>query len=206
MRKDLTKENLYEGVKLLVDTEEQNPHAILRQAKLFTLASIGFQYLLFAAQKKAGAYIVRFENPYLAEKVAFKAKDPTTRKFLSSLLLPRRLKYKSSTFYLDYFNLSSWNLTNEIPQDKFRMALMIEDSHKRPLLDEVSILDESFSSLPENYHYTSLKELCPRTLYISTKQNELNVPFLEFPFIKGEKEDLPHCKISKEISLEDFDD
>ena len=92
--KDLSKEDLYESVKTLVETEEEHIH--LDQQKLFTLFSVAFQYLLFKSTKEPGAYILRIEDSALAEKLAKKSKDPSTRRFVQSLLLPRKLKYQKS--------------------------------------------------------------------------------------------------------------
>src|SRR6476661_2229035 len=100
MSGDITKQDLYEGVKTLIETDAVHVH--LPQQKLFTLFSIGFQYLLFESTRKPGAYIIRVEDGQLAEKLAKKAKDPSTRKFMSSLLISRKLKYERSVFYIDY--------------------------------------------------------------------------------------------------------
>ncbi|MEX1099848.1 MAG: hypothetical protein WEB87_05450, partial [Bacteriovoracaceae bacterium] len=88
--RDLTKEALYEGVKLLVDSDSSHIH--LPQQKLYTLFSIGFQYLLYKSTKEAGHYIIRVEDSYLLDKLQKKSKDQSTRRFMQSLALPRRLK------------------------------------------------------------------------------------------------------------------
>ena len=107
---DISKQDLYEGVKTLIEAESNHIH--LTQQKLFTLFSIGFQYLLFQSTKKPGAYIVRVEDGILADKLAKKSKDPSSRKFMQSLLIPRKLKYEKSVFYLDYFLCNYlWYLT-----------------------------------------------------------------------------------------------
>ena len=111
-RKDLTKELLYEGVKTLLESNKNHIH--LPQQKLYTLFSLAFQYMLYNSTKDAGAYIIRIEDGQLAEKLARKAKDDVTRKFMQRLMLPRRLKYGNSTFYLDFFHIGSWSTVNEI--------------------------------------------------------------------------------------------
>ena len=88
MKRDLNKNDLYESVKALVECESSHIH--LHQHKLFTLFSVAFQYLLYMSTKKPGAYIIRIEDSQLAEKIARKAKDLSSRKFLQTLLLPRK--------------------------------------------------------------------------------------------------------------------
>ena len=78
MSNDLTKQDLYEGVKTLIETDAIHVH--LPQQKLFTLFSVGFQYLLFQSTRNPGSYVIRVEDGHLAEKLAKKAKDPSTRK------------------------------------------------------------------------------------------------------------------------------
>ena len=83
-KKDLDKSTLYEAVKTLVEHPAKHIH--LDQQKLFTLFSIAFQYILFRSTKHPGHYIIRIEDPSLAEKLARKAKDETTRKFIGRLI------------------------------------------------------------------------------------------------------------------------
>ena len=80
-KNDLPKETLYEGVKTLIESEA--PHIHLSQQKLYTLFSVGFNYLLFRSTKEAGHYIIRVEDSYLLEKLQKKSKDTTTRSFSS---------------------------------------------------------------------------------------------------------------------------
>src|SRR5690606_7633579 len=95
-------------------------HIHLCQQKLYTLFSIAFQYLLYQSSKNNGAYIIRVEDSFLAEKLARKAKDETSRKFMARLLHTRKLRYERSTFYLDYFNLQSWSLTADLPKSRLK--------------------------------------------------------------------------------------
>lgn len=88
---DLSKEHLYEGVKQLVEAETNKIH--LNQPKLYTLMSLGFQYLLYLSTKTPGAYLIRIEESILADKLMKKSKDPSTRKFLAKLLTTRKLNY-----------------------------------------------------------------------------------------------------------------
>jgi len=114
-KQDLTKKVLYDAVKTLVETSDQHIH--LNQHKLFTLFSIAFQYILFISTKKPGHYIIRIEDAMLTDKLVRKSKDTTTRKFLQSLILPRKLRYGKSMFHLDFFNMNSWSKTMELPRE-----------------------------------------------------------------------------------------
>lgn len=186
MSGDLSKNDLYEGVKTLI--ESNDPHIHLPQQKLFTLFSIGFQYLLFLSTKNPGSYIIRVEDGILADKLAKKAKDPSTRKFMQSLLIPRKLKYEKSVFYLDFFNITSWNITNDIPKEKIRGALVVKNSSARPMMeideDETSILEQ----LPEHHFIDVLKVFVPKTVTIAIDEKFDNCIEVNFPFIKKEKE------------------
>jgi len=186
MSGDLSKNDLYEGVKTLV--EAKNKHLNLPQQKLFTLFSIGFQFLLFQSTKKPGAYIIRVEDGILADKLAKKSKDPSTRKFMQSLLIPRKLKYEKSVFYLDYFNYTSWNLTNDIPKEKIQGAIIIRNTSSKPMmeidLEEDSVLDQ----MPPNHYYVTLKEFVPKIITIAFEENLEDSENINFPFIKKEKE------------------
>lgn len=202
MSGDLSKTDLYEGVKTLVETEDK--HILLPQQKLFTLFSIGFQYLLFQSTKKPGAYIIRVEDGILADKLAKKAKDPSSRKFLQSLLIPRKLKYERSVFYLDYFNYTSWNLTNDIPKDKIQGALIIKNSSSRPMteidIEEENVLDQ----LPEHHYLTTLKTFSPKTITIAIDEKFDDCVTVNFPFIKKEKDrSVSGVTINEDIEWDD---
>lgn len=189
MSNDLTKQDLYEGVKTLIETDAVHVH--LPQQKLFTLFSIGFQYLLFQSTRKPGAYIIRVEDGHLAEKLAKKAKDPSTRKFMQSLLIPRKLKYEKSVFYLDYFHMGSWNMTSEIPKDKIQAALVVKNTSSRPMMEiEMEEVDEtSFPDTIKNGQYLkTLMESAPRTITIAFEEMFEGTTQVSFPFIKKEKE------------------
>jgi hypothetical protein len=190
---DLSKTELYEGVKLLLETHERQKHLHLNQHKLFTLFSLAFQYLLFCSTKQPGAYIIRAEDSHLADKLARKAKDPSTRKFMASLLIPRKLKYGNSLFFLDFFHLTSWNLTKDIPPEKVKAALIIKNTSTRPMNEmgttdsEEEDQDFAFENLPENYFLSSLVELAPKTMTIAFESVFPELETLEFPFIKKDK-------------------
>lgn len=189
MSGDITKQDLYEGVKTLIETDAVHVH--LTQQKLFTLFSIGFQYLLFESTRKPGAYIIRVEDGQLAEKLAKKAKDPSTRKFMNSLLLSRKLKYERSVFYIDYFHMGSWNMTNEIPRDKIKAALVVKNTSAKLMMefDEKEEGDQAFIDTIKNQDYLkSLMEFVPRTITIAFEETFPGTTAVTFPFIKKEKE------------------
>ncbi|MFA6235718.1 MAG: hypothetical protein WC635_00215 [Bacteriovorax sp.] len=189
MSNDLTKQDLYEGVKTLIETDAIHVH--LPQQKLFTLFSVGFQYLLFQSTRNPGAYIIRVEDGHLAEKLAKKAKDPSTRKFMQSLLMPRKLKYEKSVFYLDYFHMGSWNMTSEIPRDKIQAALVVKNTSSRPML-EIEMEDSEETTVPDTIkngqYLKTLMETAPRTITIAFEETFEGTTQVTFPFIKKEKE------------------
>lgn len=189
MSNDLSKQDLYEGVKTLIETDAVHVH--LPQQKLFTLFSLGFQFLLFQSTKNPGAYIIRVEDGHLAEKLAKKAKDPSTRKFMQSLLIPRKLKYEKSVFYLDYFHLGSWNMTNEIPKDKIQAALIVKNTSSKPMM-EIEMDDNEEDSVPDTIkngqYLKTLMQNVPRTIAIAFEENYEDTVQITFPFIKKEKE------------------
>ncbi len=190
MSSDLTKQDLYEGVKTLIETDAVHIH--LPQQKLFTLFSVGFQFMLFQSTRKPGAYIVRVEDGHLAEKLAKKAKDPSTRKFMQSLLIPRKLKYEKSVFYLDYFHLGSWNLTSEISKDKIQAALIVKNTSSKPMLEIESEDGEDNSAIIDtikNQDYLKvLMDFVPKTITIAFEETFESTTPINFPFIKKEKE------------------
>jgi hypothetical protein len=189
MSNDLSKQDLYEGVKTLIEADA--PHVHLPQQKLFTLFSIGFQFLLFHSTRSPGAFIIRVEDGFLAEKLAKKAKDPSTRKFMQSLLIPRKLKYEKSVFYLDYFHLGSWNMTSEIPKEKIQAALIVKNTSSRPMLD-IEMNETEDDSVPDTIkngeYFKSLMSSVPRTITIAFEETFEGTTQVNFSFIKKEKE------------------
>lgn len=208
MSGDLSKQDLYEGVKTLIETDAVHIH--LPQQKLFTLFSLGFQFLLFHSTRKPGAYIIRVEDGHLAEKLAKKAKDPSTRKFMQSLLIPRKLKYEKSVFYLDYFHMGSWNITSEIPRDKIQAALIIKNTSSKPMMEinpednsDVALLD----TIKDRQYLKMLMEFVPKTITIAFEEQFEGTTPVSFPFIKKEKErTVSGVTISKDINWDDDSD
>ena len=205
MSGDLTKQDLYEGVKTLIETDAVHVH--LTQQKLFTLFSVGFQYLLFESTRNPGAYIIRVEDGYLAEKLTKKSKDPSTRKFMQSLMIPRKLKYEKSFFYLDYFHFGSWNMTSEIPREKIKAALIVKNTSNKPMM-EIDLDPEADNSVIDTIkngdYLRTLMEFVPRTITIAFEETFEGTSPLTFPFIKKEKEKtVSGVTISSDIEWDD---
>lgn len=199
-KKDLDKNSLYEGVKLLLETS--NCHIHLPQQKLFTLFSISFNYLLYLSTKESGHYIIRVEDSHLLEKLQRKAKDDTSRKFMSKLALPRKFKYGNSIFHLDFFSFTTWSNTNELPKERIKAALVVKNTTKSPVemmgLDSNDIEQiNNLAGLPKGYYHTSLTNFVPKTITIAFDETYENVEQVNFPFIK----DNPKEKLAKGVII-----
>ena len=212
-KRDLDKNTLYEGVKLLLECE--NKHIHLPQQKLYTLFSVGFNYLLYLSTKQSGHYIIRVEDSYLLEKIQRKSKDETSRKFMEKLALPRRFKYGQSTFHLDFFNFSTWANTNELPKERIQAALIVKNATKTPVginrfSEEVTDPAEAklLESLPENYYLSSLLNFVPKTVTIAFDETFEGVTPIKFPFIKDEDKHrvAKGVSIAADIDWENLDD
>ena len=208
-RRDLDKETLYTGVKQLIETD--SPHVLLPQQKLFTLFSIAFQYFLFNSTRDPGHYILRIDDSFLAEKLARKAKDDITRKMMQRIYLPRRLKYEGSVFHLDFFTFQSWALTNELPKDRIKGALIVKNTQPTPLttadIDEIEEDPALMSDIPEDLFLTSLTSFVPKTITIAYGEDYSGLEPVKFDFIKEEQERLASgVRIAGDIDLSNVDD
>lgn len=208
---DLTKEQLYESVKSLVECQASCIH--LSQQKLFTLFSIAFQYILFCSTKDKGHYIIRIEDSFLADKLAKKSKDEMTRKFMEKLTIPRRFRYQDSTFHLDYFNVNTWTATNDLPKDKVKGALVVKNTSNNPVIEEGDFrhMEENINNesgvIPKNYYLTSLQSFVPKTIVIAFEAQYDGVERLTFPFIKDkDQETVSGVRVSGEIDLSKIKD
>lgn len=206
-KKDLDKSTLYEAVKTLVESPAKHIH--LDQQKLFTLFSIAFQYILFRSTKHPGHYIIRIEDSILAEKLAWKAKDETTRKFLARLIVPRRLAYGNSTFHLDYFPLTTWGVTKDLPKEKIQGAIIVKNTSHNPLIDEsdfrhVSEDDQAQQIFGKNYYLSSLMEVAPRTITIAFEEKYEGLLPMQFEFIEDKSDNIVNgVRISDDVQLEE---
>ncbi len=190
-KKDLERSLLYEGVKSLVELEAKHIH--LPQQKLFTLFSLSFQYFLFYSTKHPGHYIIRIEDGGLAEKLSQKAKDPSTRKFMQKLLIPRRLVYQNSHFHLDYFHVNSWTMTKDIPPHKLQGAIIVKNTSQAPMestAPESEDLSATETIMDKNFYLNSLIQTCPKTITIAFGDPISDLKCHLFPFIQV-KETLP---------------
>lgn len=206
-KKDLDKSTLYEAVKTLVETPSQHIH--LDQQKLFTLFSIAFQYILFRSTKNPGHYIIRIEDSMLAEKLARKAKDETTRKFMNRLLVPRRLSYGNSTFHLDYFPLATWGVTKDLPKEKIQGAIIVKNTSHNPLIDEsdfrhVNEDEQAVQLFGKNYYLNTLMDISPRTITIAFNEEYEGLETIQFDFIEEKSERyVDGVRISEDINFEE---
>lgn len=206
-KKDLDKSTLYEAVKTLVECPSKHIH--LDQQKLFTLFSIAFQYILFRSTKHPGHYIIRIEDSLLAEKLARKAKDETTRKFMGRLIVPRRLAYGSSTFHLDYFPLATWGVTKDLPKEKIQGAIIVKNTSHNPLIDESDFrhvtLDEQATELfGKDYYLSSLMDIASTTITIAFDEKFDGLNTVRFGFIEEKSERIVNgVKISEDVHFEE---
>lgn len=206
-KKDLDKSTLYEAVKTLVENPVKHIH--LDQQKLFTLFSIAFQYILFRSTKNPGHYIIRIEDTMLAEKLARKAKDETTRRFVSRLLIPRRLTYGNSTFHLDYFPLTTWGVTKDIPKEKIQGAIIVKNTSHNPLIDEsdfrhVPAENEGTNLFGKNYYLTTLMEIAPKTITIAFNEQYEGLEAIRFNFIEDHADRVVDgVRISADLQFEE---
>ena len=206
-KKDLDKATLYEAVKTLVESPSKHIH--LDQQKLFTLFSIAFQYILFRSTKHPGHYIIRIEDSMLAEKLARKAKDETTRKFLNRLIVPRRLAYGNSTFHLDYFPLATWGVTKDLPKEKIQGAIIVKNTSHNPLIDEsdfrhLTLDEQAIELFGKDYYLNSLMDIAPRTITIAFDEVFEGLDSIRFNFIEDKTEGfVDGVRISGNIQFED---
>jgi hypothetical protein len=206
-KKDLDKSTLYEAVKTLVETPHKHIH--LPQQKLFTLFSIAFQYILFRSTKNPGHYIIRIEDSLLAEKLARKAKDETTRKFMGRLIVPRRLAYGNSTFHLDYFPLSTWGVTKDLPKEKIQGAIIVKNTSHNPLIDEsdfrhITEDEQAIGLFGKNYYLNSLMETAKTTITIAFEEIYEGLGPIEFEFIEDKSERfMDGVTVSEDLQIEE---
>ena len=206
-KKDLDKSTLYEAVKTLVEHPAKHIH--LDQQKLFTLFSIAFQYILFRSTKHPGHYIIRIEDPSLAEKLARKAKDETTRKFIGRLIVPRRLTYGNSTFHLDYFPLPTWGMTKDIPKEKIQGAIIVKNTSNNPMINETDFRhvnedEQAINLFGKHYYLSTLMDIAPRTITIAFNETFEGLEPIEFAFIEESSERMiDGVRISEDIQFEE---
>lgn len=206
-KKDLDKSTLYEAVKTLVESPAKHIH--LDQQKLFTLFSVAFQYILFRSTKLPGHYIIRIEDPMLAEKLARKAKDETTRKFMNRLMVPRRLAYGNSTFHLDFFPLTTWGMTKDLPKEKIQGAIIVKNTSHNPLIDEsdfrhINEDDQAIQLFGKDYYLNTLMEISPRTITIAFNETYEGLETIQFDFIADKNETMVDgVTVSEDVHFEE---
>jgi hypothetical protein len=146
--------------------------------------------MLFLSTKNPGAYIIRLENSQLAEKLARKAKDTSTKNFLQSLMLPRKLKFKKSMFFLDFFHVGSWNLTSTVPQEKIKGIIIVK---RTPGVDfEINMNmeeeeDNPHAEIPKTHYIDSVDHMKSKVIFIHSEGAKEGYKNVSFPFIKKEE-------------------
>lgn len=208
---DLPRQVLYESVKKIAECESAHIH--LPQQKLFTLYSIAFQYFLYLSTKKPGHYIIRVEDSPLLDKLYRKSKDEVTRKLMHKITLPRRMSYGQSTFHLDFFNISTWNVTSELPKEKIMGALIVKNTSPSPLRaglnGEEQSLAAPISGLSEDYFLTSLLDAADKTITLAfdCDYSQYALQEIYFPFIRSKDEEaVSGVKVSSSIDLSKIQD
>src|SRR5690606_18104226 len=128
------------------------------------------------------------------------------------LALPRRMKYGSSWFHLDFFNFSTWAATNELPKEKIQAALIIKNASKSPLMFDASDEEEEhmkavLANLPENYYQSSLASFVPKTITIAFDEKYEGSQEIVFPFIKEEprEKSVKGVNLASDIDASDFE-
>lgn len=145
----------------------------------------------------------------LAEKLARKAKDETTRKFIGRLLVPRRLAYGNSTFHLDYFPLATWGVTKDLPKEKIQGAIIVKNTSHNPLIDEsdfrhINEDDQAVQLFGKDYYLNTLKEISPRTIMIAFDEKYEGLETIQFDFIEEKQERMVDgVKISEDVQFEE---
>ena len=115
--------------------------------------------------------------------------------------MPKKLIYKGSTFYLDFFQIGSWNRTKDLNKEKIKGALIVKNTARKPLEgksdtteveDEVttSIPDDAINDLPKDFYISSLTEFVPKVLLVAYEEEFEDFEKVSFTFIKKEKEPL----------------
>ena len=213
LSKDLTKETLYTAVKTIYDSPHDHIH--LNQQKLYTLFSAAFNYMLYKSSKEPGHYIIRVQDSYLFDKIVKRAKDPSTRKFMQKLGLPRRLKYGNSTFHLDFFNISTWTKTNDLPKKQIKGAIVVKNTSKQIMDTPTESMEEAdkefleiLKTLPSDYYISMLAEFVPKTITIAFDEEYDDLAVVKFDFIKEapREENLKGVKISSDVDLDSLED
>lgn len=145
----------------------------------------------------------------LAEKLARKAKDETTRKFMNRLIIPRRLAYGNSTFHLDYFPLATWGVTKDLPKEKIQGAIIVKNTSHNPLIDEsdfrhVSDDQQAVQLFGKNYYLSTLMDISPRTITIAFEENFEGLESIQFDFIEEREErSVDGVVISRDVQFEE---
>lgn len=145
----------------------------------------------------------------LAEKLARKAKDETTRKFLSRMMVPRRLAYGNSTFHIDYFPLATWGVTKDLPKEKIQGAIIVKNTSHNPLIDEsdfrnITEDEQAVQLFGKHYYLSSLMDIAPTTITIAFDEEFEGLQRINFDFIEEKSERfVDGVKISGDVQIDE---
>jgi len=133
---------------------QQIPHekkwAHFHQMQTFTLATLATYYMARKAQYEGGIYLIRVETPLLAQKMIVRAKNKFVQGLFQSLCSHRKHRFHQSIFYLDFFQLSSWHLTEKIPLEKIKGILVIKESCVKVFQEEEGDQDKDLYFLSKH--------------------------------------------------------
>jgi hypothetical protein len=105
--------------------------------------------------------------------------------------------------------VGSWSITNEVPPEKIKGALIIKNTSSKPM--DVSVDDESdepsiMEGLPEDYYLMSLAEFVPKVVVIAFEKEYEGFTQINFPFIKRDKEKtISGVTLSKDMDWDNVD-
>jgi hypothetical protein len=124
-------------------------------------------------------------------------------------------------FYLDFFNIQSWAITNDLPKEKFKAALIVKNTSNNPLIDEADFRSQYLGEEPEeqinpekvqdspsfdeNFFLTSLTSFIPKSITIAFGERFPDLHQIKFPFIQESTEHLSGVRLARDI-LEKLDD
>ena len=102
-------------------------------------------------------------------------------------------------------------MTNEIPKDKLKCAIVVKNTSSRPMTEVDLMEDEEVDplkelNLPSNYYMTSLIENVPSTIGIALDDKVAQMKDVEFEFIPKEEERVKGVTLAKGLNLDFVDE
>ena len=97
-------------------------------------------------------------------------------------------------------------MTNEIPPERIKAALIIKNSSPRPMAelpdDPTPEVASGLPQLPEDYYLTSLQSFVPKLIMIAYGHHFEDALEVTFPFIKKKKEKLAGIVLGQGLDLD----